>query len=98
MRPPLTPIPVNGPVDRAGVDVGQLPKTKQGNRYAIVFVVYLTKWPEVFATPNHTALTIAKLFVEEIVSCYGAPQELLSDRGPSFLSKIVLGSVFIAGY
>ena len=46
VRPPLTPIPVSGAFDRVGVDVVQLPKTKRGNRYAVVFVDYLTKWPD----------------------------------------------------
>ncbi len=32
-----------------------------------VFVDYLTKWPEVFATPDQFALTIVCLFVEQIV-------------------------------
>ena len=48
-KPPLTPIPVAGPFDRIGVDVLQLPRTKGGNKYAVVFVDYLTKWPEVYA-------------------------------------------------
>ena len=30
----------------------------------IVFIDYLTKWSEVFATSDQTALTIAKLLVE----------------------------------
>ena len=47
IRPPLTPIPVSGPFDRVGVDVIQFPKSKRGNRYALVFMDYLTKWPEV---------------------------------------------------
>ena len=85
----LTPIPVGGPFDRVGVDVLQLPKSSNGNRYAIVFMDYLTKWPEVFPSPDQTAPTIAKLLVEEIISCHGVPRELLSDRGPSFLSKLL---------
>lgn len=50
-RPPLSPIPVLGAFDRISVDVLQLPKTCQGNKYAIVFVDYLTKWREVYPTP-----------------------------------------------
>ena len=89
VRPPLTPIPVSGPFDRIGVDVVQFPKSKRGNKYAIVFIDYLTKWVEVFATPDQTALTIAKLLVEEIISRHGVPRELLSDRGAAFLSKLL---------
>ena len=97
VKPPLTPIPVKGPFDRVGVDVVQLPMTRRGNKYAVVFMDYLTKWPEVFATPNQTAPTIAKIFVEEIVSRHGVPHQLLSDRGPSFLSKLFLGVCSLLG-
>ena len=79
--PPLTPIPVAGPFDRIGVDVLHFPKSVRGNQYVVVFLDYLTKWPEAFATQDQSALTIAKLFVEEIVSRHGIPPQLLSDRG-----------------
>ena len=68
VKPLLTPIPVGGPFDHVGVDVLQLPLTQQGNRYVVVFMDYLTKWPEVFAVPDQTALTIARLLVEQVVS------------------------------
>jgi len=67
-KPPLTPVPVAGPFGKVGVDVLQLPKSFEGNQYAIVFVDYLTKWPEVFAVKDQSALTIAKLLVEHILS------------------------------
>ena len=88
-RPPLTPIPVSGPFDRVGVDVLKLPKSAQGNQYAVVFVDYLTKWPEVFAVADQTSLTIARLLVERVVPQHGVPAELLSDRGTAFLSKLI---------
>ena len=70
-KPPLCPIPVAGPFDCVGVDVLQLPRTLDGNQYAVVFVDYLTKWPEVFAVPNQSAETIANLFVREIIKRTG---------------------------
>ena len=87
VQPPLTPIPVYSQV---GVDVIQFPKSHTGNRYEVVFVDYLTKWPKVFATSDQTALTIAKLFVEQIVCCHGVPVQLLSDRGAAFLSRLLM--------
>ena len=54
--------------------------------YAVVFVDYLTKWPEVFATADQTSPTIARLLVEEVITRHGVP---LSDRGTSFLSKLM---------
>ena len=87
--PPLTPIPVSGPFDRIGVDVIQFPKSSRGNQYAVVFVDYLTKWPEVFAMPDQSAITIARLLVEQIIAWHGVPAEVLSDRGAVFLSKLM---------
>ena len=40
VKPLLTPIPVGGPFDRVGVDVLQLPLSRQGNRYAVLFFAY----------------------------------------------------------
>ena len=85
-KPPLNAIPVSGPFDLVGVDVIKFPKSQKGNQYAVVFMDYLTKWPEVFPTRDQTSLTIARLLVTHIVSCHGV---LLSDRGAAFLSKMM---------
>ena len=89
VRAPLTPMPVAGPFDRVGVDVIQFPRSYNGNQYAVVFVDYLTKWPEVFAVPDQSAATIANLLVKEIVSRHRVPSALLSDRGRTFLSGLL---------
>ncbi len=89
VRPPLTPIPVGGPFDRVGVDIIQFPRSHDGHQYCVVFMDYLTKWPEAFAVSNQTAATVAKLLVEEVVSRYGVPAEVLSDRGSAFLSGLM---------
>lgn len=78
-----------GPFDCVGVDIIKFPKSYKGNQYAVVFVDYLTKWPEVFATKDQSSLTIAKLLAENVVSRHGVPAELLSDRGKAFLSKLM---------
>ena len=90
IKPYLTPIPVGGAFDRVGVDIIKFPKSRSGKQYAVVFMDYLTKWPEVFATTDQTSPTIAKLLVEQVVSRHGVPSELLSDRGTAFLSKLML--------
>lgn len=86
---PLTPIPVAGPFDRIGVDIIQFPRSDLGNQYAVVFMDYLTKWLEVYPTPDQSAATVANLLVREIVSRHGVPSELLSDRGRAFLLQEV---------
>ena len=89
VKPLLTPIPVSGPFDRVGVDIIQVPKSFSGNQYAVVFVDYLTQWPEVFATSDQSSLTVARLLVEHVICRHGVPVELLSDRGKAFLSKLM---------
>ena len=88
-HPQLQPIAVGGPFHMVGVDVLQLPPSFQGNQYAVVFMDYFTKWPEVFATSDQTAETVARLLVEHVIARHGAPELLLSDRGPNFLSALV---------
>ena len=95
--PPLKPIPVGGPFERIGVDVLQLTPTQNGNKYAVVFMDYLTKWPEVFAVPNQSAETIAELLVENLICRHGVPKELLSDRGANFLSDLVTEICHLTG-
>ncbi len=72
-----------------GVDVIHFPKSYSGNQYAVVLMDYLTKWPEVFPTSDQTALTIARLLVERVISRHRVPSELLSDRGAAFLSNLL---------
>ena len=75
--------------DRVGVDIIKFPYSSTGMMYAVVFVDYLTKWPEVFAISDQTSPTIARLLVEKVIAHHGVPSELLSDRETSFLSKLM---------
>ena len=67
----------------------QFPPSYNGNKYAVVFLDYLTKWTEVFALPAQTALTIVQLLVKKIISRQGVPGEILSGRGDAFLSGLM---------
>lgn len=89
LKPELQSIPIGSSFHRVEVDVMQLPLSYEGNQYAIVFMDYLSKWPEVFATPDQKTETIAKLLVEQVVARHGVPEQLLSDRGANFLSDLM---------
>ena len=96
-RPPLHPIPVQKPYQIIGVDLMELPLTKQGNKYVIVFHNFFTKWPMVHALPDQKSLRIAQLLVEEIVPFCGVQEALLSDRGANLLSNLVVGLCDLLG-
>src|SRR3954462_176453 len=89
-KEPLHPIHVGEPYDRVGIDlIGPLPVTQRNNRYIIVMVDYLTKWPEAKPIPNKNAETIVSHFHEEIICRHGCPKELLSDQGTEFCNLVV---------
>ena len=62
----------------------QFTKSYSGNQYAMVFSDYLTKWHDVFAITDQTALTIAQLLVKEVIFHHDVPYQLLSDRRQLF--------------
>ena len=61
---------------RIVVDVIQFPRSAKGNKYAAVFMDYLTKWVEAFPTADQSALTIVKLLVGEVITRHDVPKEL----------------------
>jgi len=78
------------PFQMLGVDIlGPLTETKKGNKYVLVFTDYLSKWAEAFPLKKTDALTIAKIFVDEIVCRHSAPEILLSDQGAQFMSGLI---------
>ena len=49
---PLHPIVIGEPFFQIGIDiVGPLPRTTKQNRYIVVAIDYLTKWPEAKTLP-----------------------------------------------
>ena len=82
-RPPLQPIPVSRPFQIFGIDVMELPRTEQGNRYVLVLQDFLSKWPLVYAMPDQKT---SRIVVEKVVPLFGVPEALLSDRGTNLLS------------
>lgn len=90
-------IPVGGPFERVGVDIMELPQTKLGHRYVVVFEDYLTKWVEVYPVKDQTSETIARLLVDNVICRHGIPMELLSDRGANLLSDLILDVCKLVG-
>ena len=88
-QPPLHPIPVWRPFQIVGVDMMELPLTRRGNRYIVVFQDFLTKWPLVFPVPDQKAISIARLLTEEVLPFFGVPDLLLSGCGTNLLAHVM---------
>jgi hypothetical protein len=86
---PLKPIPVKPIFDRWVMDtMGPLPETAHGNKHILVFMDHFTKWAETVPLPDLKSETIATALLTRIVCRYGAPKEILSDRGSSFMADV----------
>ena len=66
-----------------------LPVSACGNKYAMVFMDYLTRWLEVFPAKDQSAYTIIKTLVEKVIPRHEVLAQLFSDRGAAFLSKLL---------
>jgi transposase InsO family protein len=64
------------------------PPSSHGNKYIMVVTDYFSKYVEVRALPDQTAITTADAFLEMIVRRHGTPKAIVSDRGVNFTSKI----------
>jgi len=86
----LNTIKVGRPFERIGIDfVGPLPRTERGNRYILVAMDYLTKWPEAKALDEATAERTVEFIYKEIICRHGCPRIILTDQGTHFKNKLV---------
>jgi hypothetical protein len=83
-----TPL-VGEPWERVSIDItGPHPKSSFGKQYILTLVDHFSKWAEAIPIANHTAQTVAKALMTNIFTKFGAPLQLLSDRGPEFESDL----------
>ncbi|XP_041446042.1 uncharacterized protein LOC121402987 [Xenopus laevis] len=82
------PPPV-APFSHWQVDFTHIPKTGTIQEYLLVFTDHFSHWVEVFPTKREDARTVARILASEIVPRYGCPQQINSDNGPAFVSKVL---------
>ena len=91
IRPPLqeTDIPPY-PMAKLSLDLsGPYPTSLSGNKYIIAFVDWYSGWPEAFAVPDKTAVTVADLIIEQIYPLFGCPLQIVSDNGTENVNKVM---------
>jgi len=69
--------------------MGPFPETKQGSCYVLVISDYFTRWVEAYGIPNQEATTVARKLVDEMFCRFGIPEQLHSDMGAQFESKLI---------
>ena len=77
-----------GPWDTLSIDiVGPLPPDHH-HEFLIVFVDCFSKYTILIPSSNHTANTVSKALMCYVISYFGTPRRLLSNRGQEFISAI----------
>uniref|UniRef100_A0A9J7Y5M6 Gypsy retrotransposon integrase-like protein 1 n=1 Tax=Cyprinus carpio carpio TaxID=630221 RepID=A0A9J7Y5M6_CYPCA len=85
----LQQITTSRPNQMLGVDLmGPLPRSTTQNEYLLVFVDYYSRWVELFPIRSATAKNIASIFRKDILTRWGVPDFVLSDRGTQFVSSV----------
>ena len=85
----ITDTPIEA-FDKVSIDtVGKLRTTPSGNCHLLTMQCNLTKYLIAIPIKNLNATTIADALAKHLVCQFGAPRAILSDRGTSFLSKVV---------
>ena len=80
---------VGEPMERIAMDIlGPLPITEEGNRYVLVIMDLFTKWTEAYPLKDQEARTVATVFVNEFITRYGTPLQVLTDQGTNFESRL----------
>ena len=79
-----------GPFDKVSLDtVGKLPTTPHGNRHILTMQDNFRKYCIAVPIPNLNTTTIAHAVATALFSQYDAPRAIPTDRGGSFMSKLM---------
>ena len=71
-----------------GIDfLGPFPSSF-GNLYIFLAVNYVSKWVEAIACPRNDASTMVGLLQINILSRFGVPRTIISDKGNHFANKV----------
>jgi len=89
-KSPLGTISASYPTQIMAVDlVGLLPESKKGHICIMVVGDYFLCWMEAIPIPNQEASTVAEKLIDEVFLHFSAPEQLHSDQGRLFKSKLV---------
>lgn len=89
-RAPLRPVDVvTEPFKKIAIDiVGELPRTTTGYRYILTIVDYATRYPEAIPLRSTSSKAVADALIQYF-SRVGIPDEIVSDQGFNFMSKLM---------
>ena len=83
-----TPL-VGEPWLRVSLDItGPHPRSSKSNPYILTMIDHFSRWSEALPLRNRKASTVARALVTHVLSRYGPPMQILTDRGPEFETEL----------
>jgi len=95
---PLNPLdPPDGPFQQYHLDFKDLPRKTKGAVAKLCIIDAYTAWPILRTVEDMKAETAAITFFESVVTLFGIPRVIVSDRGASFCSRFFSTLVQLLG-
>ena len=89
-RVPLGTFLAKTPFETVSVDfLGPFTTSSDGYKHILVFTDHFTKWCVIVPTKDQLTTTVAQVYIERVFCVFGASKRLLSDRGKTFMSKLM---------
>ena len=87
-RAPMVPITARYPFEMITIDYIGLDRSKGGYEYAFVCCDHFTKFIQIYATKNKSALAAADKIYNNLVLKYGLPTKIHHDQDQAFNGKL----------
>ena len=84
-------------IDYVGMEVTVVTQEKPVVKNVLVVVDPFTGYVQAFVTWNQMARTTARVLYNEYFSVFGFPQQLMSDQGTWFTSKVIQAMCSLLG-
>ncbi len=94
----LSPPPIQGMFYHWSCDLArELPQTSKGNVYIMIMIEHFSKWVEVVVLLDKSSHNTNQVFLQQVLSRFGACAECFTDEGSEFKGKLqdLLDHVFI---
>jgi transposase InsO family protein len=85
----LVSISTQLPLELVCIDFLTLEHSKGGHHNILVITEHFTRFAQAISTRNQTAKTTAQTLFDSFIVHYGIPQQIHSDQGANFESKVV---------
>ncbi|MCG7878772.1 MAG: DDE-type integrase/transposase/recombinase, partial [Candidatus Thiodiazotropha endolucinida] len=89
VKPPITNLLAERPLDIVAMDFTQLEKASDGRENVLVVTDVFSKFTIAVPTRDQKAKTVAQILVKEWFHKFGIPKRLHSDQGRNFESSII---------